>query len=48
LDRKQVKGKKVIIIGGGASAVEALEYAVHEDAAETNILARVGAPRPLK
>ncbi|KAI9761829.1 MAG: hypothetical protein M4579_000769 [Chaenotheca gracillima] len=40
LDGKHAKGKKVIIIGGGASAVEALEFVVHEDAAKADILAR--------
>ncbi|KAI9742770.1 MAG: hypothetical protein M1818_003499 [Claussenomyces sp. TS43310] len=34
------KGKEMIIIGGGASAVEALEFAAHENAAKTVILAR--------
>jgi Pyridine nucleotide-disulphide oxidoreductase len=41
LDGKDMKGKKVLIIGGGASAVEALEYATHAGAAETKILSRV-------
>lgn len=40
LTGKDAKGKKIIIIGGGASAVEALEFATHEEAAETTILAR--------
>jgi len=40
LDGKTAKGKKVLIIGGGASAVEALEFVVHTDVAETNVLAR--------
>ena len=40
LDGKQAKGKKVIIIGGGASAVEALEFVAHENAEKTNVLAR--------
>ncbi|KAH6673502.1 hypothetical protein B0J14DRAFT_512051 [Halenospora varia] len=40
LTGKDAKGKKVIIIGGGASAVEALEFAAHEEADETVILAR--------
>ncbi|KAI9878508.1 MAG: hypothetical protein M1830_000689 [Pleopsidium flavum] len=40
LDGKSSKGKKVLVIGGGASAVEALEFVVHTDAAETNVLAR--------
>ena len=40
LTGKQAKGKTMIVIGGGASAVEALEFAAHEDAAKTYILAR--------
>ncbi|KUL89390.1 hypothetical protein ZTR_04332 [Talaromyces verruculosus] len=40
LDGKDVKGKKVLIIGGGASAVEALEFAVSNDAAEIDVLSR--------
>lgn len=40
LDGKTAEGKKVIIIGGGASAVEALEFVVHTDAASTSVLAR--------
>ena len=41
LDGKSAKGKKVIVIGGGASAVEALEFVEHEQAEITNVLARV-------
>jgi hypothetical protein len=40
LDGKKAKGKKVAIIGGGASAVEALEFVAAEDAAHTSVLAR--------
>jgi hypothetical protein len=40
LDGKSAKGKKVVIIGGGASAVEALEFVSHEDATHTDVLAR--------
>jgi hypothetical protein len=40
LDHKQVKDKKVLIIGGGASAVEALEYAVKCGASEIDVLSR--------
>lgn len=40
LTGKQAKGKTMVIIGGGASAVEALEFGAHEDAAKTYILAR--------
>jgi cation diffusion facilitator CzcD-associated flavoprotein CzcO len=40
LTGKEAKGKKMIIIGGGASAVEALEFAAHEEADKTYILAR--------
>ncbi len=41
LDGKQAKGKRVLVIGGGASAVEALEFVAAEDAADTAVLARV-------
>lgn len=40
LDGKTAKGKKVAIIGGGASAVEALEFVAAEKAEHTNVLAR--------
>ncbi|CZT43456.1 related to ACB 4-hydroxyacetophenone monooxygenase [Rhynchosporium secalis] len=40
LTGKSAQGKKIVIIGGGASAVEALEFASHEEAAKTTILAR--------
>lgn len=40
LDNKDAKDKKVIIVGGGASAVEALEWAVKTEAAEIKVLAR--------
>ncbi|KAI4287035.1 MAG: hypothetical protein L6R35_003708 [Caloplaca aegaea] len=40
LDGKTAAGKKVLIIGGGASAVEALEFVVHTNAASTSVLAR--------
>ncbi|KAL8728747.1 MAG: hypothetical protein Q9181_005232 [Wetmoreana brouardii] len=40
LDGKTAAGKKILIIGGGASAVEALEFVVHTDAASTYVLAR--------
>jgi hypothetical protein len=40
LTGKDAKGKTMIIVGGGASAVEGLEFAAHEDAAKTYILAR--------
>jgi hypothetical protein len=40
LDGKSAKGKKVAIIGGGASAVEALEFVAKEQAEHTNVLAR--------
>jgi Flavin-binding monooxygenase-like len=34
------KGKRVLVIGGGASAVEAVEFAVESGAASTSILSR--------
>ncbi|KAL9058578.1 MAG: hypothetical protein Q9206_001855 [Seirophora lacunosa] len=40
LDGKTAAGKKVLIIGGGASAVEALEFVVHTNAISTSVLAR--------
>jgi hypothetical protein len=40
LDGKSAKGKKVVIIGGGASAVEALEFVASEKAQHTTVLAR--------
>ncbi|EXJ89487.1 hypothetical protein A1O3_02554 [Capronia epimyces CBS 606.96] len=40
LDNKDAEGKKVLIVGGGASAVEALEWAVNTGAAEIKVLAR--------
>lgn len=40
LDGKTAAGKKVLIVGGGASAVEALEFVVHTGAAMTAVLAR--------
>ncbi|KAH8588038.1 hypothetical protein B0O99DRAFT_640222 [Bisporella sp. PMI_857] len=40
LTGKKAKTKKMIVIGGGASAVEALEFAIHEEADKTYILAR--------
>lgn len=39
-DRKNAKGKKIAIIGGGASAVEALEFAAAAKAEKTSILSR--------
>ncbi|KAK4554338.1 hypothetical protein LTR86_008546 [Recurvomyces mirabilis] len=40
LDGKNAKGKKVLVIGGGASAVEALEFVAHAQAEKTYVLAR--------
>ncbi|KAK4622112.1 Baeyer-Villiger monooxygenase [Fulvia fulva] len=40
LDRNAVKGKNVLIVGGGASAVEALEFACDNGAATAKVLAR--------
>ena len=40
LDGKTAQGKEVLIIGGGASAVEALEFVVNTGAARTSVLAR--------
>lgn len=46
LDGLDVRGKKVVVIGGGASAVETVEYAVAKGARSIDILARVGALIP--
>ncbi|WEW62029.1 hypothetical protein PRK78_007529 [Emydomyces testavorans] len=40
LDGKDAKGKRVVVIGGGASAIEALEWAVQADAARIDVLSR--------
>lgn len=40
LDGKDIKGKKALIIGGGASAIEALEFAVASGASEIDVLSR--------
>lgn len=40
LSGRSAKGKKIAVIGGGASAVEALEYAADEEASKVYILAR--------
>ena len=40
LDGKTASGKKVLIIGGGASAVEALEFVINTGARKTTVLAR--------
>lgn len=40
LTGKKAKGKKIVVIGGGASAVEALEFAAEEEAEKIYILAR--------
>ncbi|KAL5363106.1 hypothetical protein BJX96DRAFT_112899 [Aspergillus floccosus] len=40
LDGKDVEGKRVLIVGGGASAIEALEFAVKSGAAEIDVLSR--------
>ncbi|KAI9654567.1 MAG: hypothetical protein M1831_005328 [Alyxoria varia] len=40
LDGKHAKDKNVLIVGGGASAVEALEFVDDEHAAQTKVLAR--------
>lgn len=38
--RQTAEGKKVAIIGGGASAIEALEWAAHTGSSHTSILSR--------
>lgn len=44
LDGVDMKGKDIIVIGGGASAVEVLEYAASSGAETVNLLARVRIP----
>ena|ERR1700753_1074540 len=41
LDGRDAKGKKIAIIGGGASAVEALEFVASANAEKATVLARV-------
>lgn len=40
LDGKEAKGKKVLIVGGGASAIEALEFVAHDQAKKAYVLSR--------
>lgn len=40
LDGENVEGKKVLIVGGGASAIEALEFAAKSNAREIDVLSR--------
>lgn len=40
LDGKDARDKKVLVVGGGASAIEALEFAVDQKAKHTSVLAR--------
>jgi cation diffusion facilitator CzcD-associated flavoprotein CzcO len=40
LDGKDAKGKRVIIVGGGASAVEAMQWAFDTEADHISVLAR--------
>lgn len=40
LDGVDAKGKKVLVVGGGASAIEALEFVAHAEAEKTYVLAR--------
>ncbi|KAK8932748.1 Dimethylaniline monooxygenase (N-oxide-forming) 2 [Metarhizium anisopliae] len=40
LTGKNAKGKKLAVIGGGASAIEALEFAARADAAKVTIISR--------
>ncbi len=48
LDGVDVEGKKVVIIGGSASAIEAVEYAIAKGAKKVDIVSRVSTgPQPL-
>ncbi|DAA74773.1 hypothetical protein H112_08955 [Trichophyton rubrum D6] len=40
LDGLDAKGKRIVVVGGGASAVEALEFAVNAGAANIDVLSR--------
>ena len=40
LDQTSAEGKHVVIVGGGASAVEGLEFVIHTHAKSTSVLAR--------
>lgn len=40
LDGKTAAAKNVLVVGGGASAVEALEFVAHTNASSTSVLAR--------
>lgn len=40
LDGVAMKGKRVLVIGGGASAIEALEFAVNSGASQIDVLSR--------
>lgn len=42
LTGKDVKEKRMIVVGGGASAIEAAEFAVQNQTAQTTLLSRVG------
>ena len=41
LDGVDVRGKKVVVVGGGASAVEAMEFAVDHGAGSVVVVTRV-------
>jgi cation diffusion facilitator CzcD-associated flavoprotein CzcO len=47
LDGRDAKGKNVVVIGGGASAVEALEFVAEAEAKKVSILSRVSFPPTL-
>lgn len=40
LDGEHIRGKRALIIGGGASAIEALEFAVSNGASEIDVFSR--------
>ena len=41
LSGKCVKGQKIVIIGGGASAAEAIDFLIQNEAAEIKVIVRV-------
>lgn len=48
LDDVDVKGKTVAVVGGGASAIEALEYAHDQGASHVKVVSRVSAVQELR
>ena len=47
LNGVEVKDKLVVVIGGGPSVIEAVEYAIEGNAARVDILSRVSRRTPI-